>query len=55
MPRIASPIAAADAPPRRLRPEALSMPMVLAFLAPRHPRAGRETVLGARALPQPGE
>jgi hypothetical protein len=29
--------------------------LVLAFLVPRHPQAGRETVLGARALPQPGE
>ena len=31
------------------------MPLVLAFLVPRHPRAGRETVLGDRVLAQPGE
>ena len=29
--------------------------LVLAFLVPRRPQAGRETVLSARALPQPGE
>ena len=29
--------------------------LVLAFLVPRHPAAGNETVLRARALPQPGE
>jgi predicted MFS family arabinose efflux permease len=29
--------------------------LMLAFMVPRHPQAGRETVLGARALPQPGE
>ena len=29
--------------------------LVLACLVPRHPEAGRETVLSARALPQPGE
>ena len=29
--------------------------LTLAFLVPRRPRAGNETVLSARALPQPGE
>ena len=29
--------------------------LTLAFLVPRHPGPGNETMLSARALPQPGE